>query len=734
MLKSILTTYNTQNQKLGCRHHSAESIQKPEYLIKSIEDLANIISRRTENGKRFGKLEIIAPSETDFTSSLYKTSHQHENVQETMHLFASVLLDNSSSMCSGEKIVHAINTIINLLEVLLAEKKGKTTQTRKIHTWFCLMTFNDRAKVVVPFQELNDETFKTISDIVKQITASGSTSYEAAFRCQSEYLTKIMQSDESFVITTTDAEHAESATAAATSPTEHRPKQVHIVKIFETDGDITSGTTCFDTLYDAMHEQPKTHESYKNTIFSYEDIVIGYGVDVKTKCLKMLASPNPPQIKPQYHNDSNMPYNCSSFISIAKPDDIGWQIGEMLFKLLTRYGAQLKIELDVKKEEDSSLEGVTAVEVFEYQTHTWSKATTLHSIALNETKTVFVQLENSVSEFTNTIELTDQIKGHTFNYKFNHSVPQQVVIESPPSSEEPDDEEAIADADMLSMILAMLQLEIFKLMREIEADVTVYDNDLLVSETYKMIRILKDIKEGYIFRLEESKEDEEYQPYAMTPQLIWMENLIADAKVLIGLTTITAKNEQLAIIHARRTSSAERDFFRTGQSAMNTYIEGEEYQEIEAREAIEAEKKKKQEQHTDGADEHCQDDEENEMEFEVDIDTDYIPTRIATCMPPHQQKQWEQTKYGRNIKPNNLRSLCARISLAKENKEDYDIAKILRQIKNGRDEIDYHRQRVRSGQQQDDNETFSSIPDDEYSSRRVQMMRQMSSPSSQTSN
>jgi len=736
MLKSLLTTYyNAKSQKkLGSKPPSSEELNpESEYLVKSIEALTNIIKRRTENGKKFGKLEITAPSEIENLNQSIVVAAAAE--PETINYFVSVLLDNSGSMSSSEKIVHAIDTIINLLEVLLAEKQGKTTPTRKIHTWFCLMIFNDSAKVVVPFQELNDETFKSIRERVQRITTSGSTSYEAAFKCQSTYLSEIMQSENSFVVTT--------ETETTTPPTQKMPKQVHIVKIFETDGDITAGTSCPDRLYAAMHEQPIPHESYKNTIFSYEDIVIGYGVDVKTKCLKMLASPKSPQMQGLL----NVPYNCSSFISIAEPGDIGWQVGEMLFKLLTRYGAQLRIEIvEAKKQEtqvvveaeaaDAEQEDAqedaqahAAVELFEYQTHTWSETTTLHSIALNETKTVFIQIENGVTEFTNAIEVTDQIKCQTFKYKFNHAVPQHVVLTS--STEEDEDEEAIADAEKLSMILAMLQLEIFKLMREIEADVSIYDNDILVSETYKMIRILKDLKEGKIFRIQESKADEEHEPFAMSPQLMWMENLIADAKVLIGLTTIAAKNEQLAIIHARRTSSAEHDFFSTGQRAIKTYIEGEEYQEIEARAAIEAEKKKKQE----GV--HEEEPNHDEEEYECpEIETDNIPTRVVTCMPPHQQKQWEQNRYGQSIKPNHLRTLCGRIALAKENKEEYDISEIIRQIRNGRDGIEYHRQRLAAaaaatgsgGQYQD--ETFSSIPDDVYSSMRVNMMRQMSTPTS----
>ena len=302
-------------------------------------------------------------------------------------------------------------------------------------------------------------------------------------------------------------------------------------------------------------------------------------------------------------------------------------------------------------------------------------------------------------------------------------------------------EEVIADADMLSMILGMIQLEIFKLMREIEADESIYDMDLLVSEIYKMMRILKHINEGKIFSLQESKADEEYQPYAMTPQLIWLENLIADAKVLIGLTTITSKNEQLAIIHARRTSSAEHDFFSTGQSAIKAYIEGEEYQEQEAKAAVLAVEKKQKDGNGNG------NEEEQEAAaaaaYQEDEQESYcIPSRVVTTMPIYtcdaidtpfpvgRQSRNNHNQGGRRTQTqtSNLRTLCARIAIAKENKdESYDVEEIVRQIRYGRGGIDYHRRNITADDQEGD--TFSSIPDDEYSSRRVQMMRQMSTPS-----
>ena len=721
MLKSSLTTFNAAKQSFGI---SSEK-QPEEYLANSIEDLTNIIKRRTANGKTFGKLEITAPNNEEASSTCDP---------ETIHYLASFLLDISTSM-RGEKILHAKNTIINLLEVLLAEKKGKTTPTRKIHTWFCLITFNDRSRIDVPFQELSDESFKSITETIQRISVSGSTSYEEAFKCQSIYLRDIMQSADSFSTAATTT----APTTTTTTTADRMPKQVHIVKFFETDGDITCGTTNLDILYPAMREQPTPHAAYKYTLFTYEDIVIGYGVDVDTKCLKTLASPQPP------HNPHNQHqhHNCSSFISIAKPEDIGWQVGELLFKLLTRFGAPVKVSVEAAQSSSSSSTSSTAIELFEYQTHTWSNTTTLHSIALNETKTIFVQIENGVVEFTSAIEVTDQITGQTTKYKFNHEIPAAAAAVQATEAEAEAAEEVIADADMLSMILGMIQLEIFKAMREIEADNSIYDMDLLVSEVYKMMRILKHINDGKIFRLQESQDDEEHQPYAMTPQLMWLENLITDAKVLIGLTTIGTKNDQLAIIHARRTSSAEHDFFSTGQNAIKAYIEGEENQEQEAKAALLAVEKKQKDGNRDGDGDGNGDGEEDAYQQE-EPELDCIPSRVATTRQIYTcnaidtpfaagRQSYNHNQGGHRPQTqttSNLRTLCARIAIAKENKdEDYNVEEIVRQIRYGRVGIDYYqRNRTAGGGQYE--ETFSSIPDDEYSSRRVQMMRQMSTPSS----
>jgi hypothetical protein len=144
---------------------------------KSIEDLKKIIARRSANGKRFGKLEIRAqqhPHPQDEEYATDATETDEERKEKTIHYLTAFVLDISSSM-SGPKIEHARNTIIKFLEVLLAESAASAM---KIKTWFYLITFNDRANVVVQLQEVTDQTIGPMIETINKITASGSTSYD----------------------------------------------------------------------------------------------------------------------------------------------------------------------------------------------------------------------------------------------------------------------------------------------------------------------------------------------------------------------------------------------------------------------------------------------------------------------------------------------------------------------------------------------------------------------------
>jgi hypothetical protein len=698
MLSSKLSTCNIAigTSVVGQIPTNTEEQQPEPYLERAREDLMNIVNRRTEKGKRFGKLEITAAP----------INSKGEECEEINYV-TGFLVDNSSSM-SGPKIDHAINTIVKFLEIMAEEIKGgaETTSKKKIRVWFYLITFNDMSNVVVKFQEITEESCKQMIESVNRIYASGSTNYEQAFERQSAYLSEILNSPESF---------------NTTKPL----SQVHVVSFFETDGDITSGSRDLTRLYDLMRKEPSsTHENYKDTRFTYENLIFGYGVDVDTKCLNVLAAPQAP-IK---RNPEQ--YNCSSFISIGKPEDIGWQVGEVLFKLLTRCGANIQVSiLDTTTTTETPAAETTAavetsmVELFEYKSHTWNNTTILHSIAENETKTIFVQIQEGVDTVGSVVEMTDQQTGRKYTYQFSHQVNHENDDASATSSTT-----TAAAAENLSMILGMLQIELFKLMRELEADESVYDIDMIVTEAYKVMRILKYIKEGKLLQdqppVVAAAEGEEP---ILTPEMRWLENLIMDTRVIIGLTTIDSRNEQLAIIHARRTSSAEREFFSTGQNAFGVYIEGEEFNEEIAKETIKMWKKK----------EGGQEEEENQEGVQEDdeFDDDCGPQRISTAhysqtigTAASHNGGGSSRRFTGSIRNRThrsvMRTLAASIANAKHRNQQTTAEELYGTI-------------ISKGRCYNDDEfctlegveeTLSSIPDDEHSSKRVRMMRQMSSP------
>lgn len=725
MLSSKLSTCNNTigTSVVGQIPTNTEEQQPEPYLERAREDLMKIVNRRTEKGKRFGKLEITADA----------APTKPEGVEcDPINYVTGFLVDNSSSM-SGPKIEHARNTIVKFLEIMAEEIKGGADATSKnnIRVWFYLITFNDRSTVVVEFQEITEESCKQMIESVNRIYANGSTNYEQAFERQSAYLSEILNSPESF-------------------NTSKPLSQVHVVSFFETDGDITSGSRDLTRLYDLMRKEPSsTHENYKGTRFTYEQLIFGYGVDVDTKCLNVLAAPqapmkrNPGQHTPGQHTPGQHTpeqYNCSCFISIGKPEDIGWQVGEVLFKLLTRCGANIQVSIldtttttKTPAAETTEAAETSMVELFEYKSHTWNNTTTLHSIAENETKTIFVQLQEGVDTVGSVVEMTDQQTGRKYTYQFSHQVNHENDDASATSAA------SSTPAEILSMVLGMLQIELFKLMRELEADESIYEMDTIVTEAYKVMRILKYIKEGKLLQNQpvvaaaEAGEEAEAAEQVLTPEMRWLENLIMDTRVIIGLTTIDSKNEQLAIIHARRTSSAEREFFSTGQKAFGVYIEGEEFNEEIAKETIKMWKQKGGGQ---------EDDENEEGGQEDDEFDDCGPQRIATVDPRHYSQTDEiytipcgPASYGggsnrftgsrRNRTHRSvMRTLSASIANAKHRNQPTTAEELYATI-------------IRKGRCYDDDEfcaldggdeTLSSIPDDQHSGKRVRMMRQMSSP------
>lgn len=706
------------------------------YLESARTDLLNIINRRTEHGKRFGILEITAEarSETAATETTPPSNY-----------IAGFLLDISSSM-DGEKISQAQQTIINFIEIMSQETKNRI--------WFYLITFNDEATVAVEFQEITPESSKHMIESVKKIRSTGSTSYEKGFNAQSKYIENIMQSSESF------------------NPKELQSKHVHVVKFFETDGDITAGCTDLSKLYSAMRKEPTVHEMYANIRFTYEDIVFGYGLDVDTKILKTLAASQPPSPKPKYQlhpklapqpepepesqhleEYSKSKHNCSSFVSISNPNEIGWVVGEITFKLLTRCGVNLTVnvfdatintETPAATEEHTTTTPTAKVELFEYKTHTWNNNTQLHSISYKETKTIFVQLQQGIRNIASFIEMIDSKTGYKNQYTFVHNLHEQDATRRSQDIgelQEGNDHHQTTnqDRDNLAMILAMLQIENFKLMREIESDDSVYSIETIVLESYKIKRILEFIKAGSLIRLNEDKTN-------ISNEMHWLENLITDTKVIIGLTAIVRRNEQLAIIHARRTSSAEREFFSTGRNAFSVYIEGEELNEQLAKEIIHEETKREQDarieraakakakadanEHEDDEDEHNRYDDDDDYEDECELENDCLLTRIATAAPPtraHSASQ-SQSNMKQTLNRSVLRTLCARIQIAKATDDKITPLEIYKEICDSRRRYNQKYDNYHRILHTEEEETLSSIPDDEHSSRRVKMMRQMSAP------
>lgn len=661
------------------------------------ENVRPLVARRTENGKTFGKLEIIAPPPDLVTRS---------DKYPPRNLIAGFLLDTSGSM-DGTKIIQAVNTIKQLAQTILEERNGKTLEHQPIHAWIYVISFDSTATIRIPFQEITEETLPGIISELDNIRANGSTNYEVAFKKQTEVISEIILP---FI---------------ASDPEQ---RQFHVMRFFETDGEITQGTRDIRWLYDAMRTTTDTttattdtttdtvisdpqHRHHHNVTF--EDYVIGYDTGIDLKCLKELASPTPPPSKaPEQH--SNECYNCSSLITVVRAEDIGWQVGEILYKQIMRVGIKLTVSVESK----NPAEGVT--ELFGYQTNQWSNATTFHSIIHNERKSVYVQFTPTTATATAAqpeiivrVQCENQITGAKYTYEFFHqcaSSSSLTLNEKGLVGTESDDQAIQA---VVPIIQAMIHIEIFKQFRELEGDN--YDKDVIVREAYNTLRMLKAIG---------AKTNERFI-HSIAPKTA---NLITDVKLIIGLTAIKNVTEQHCIIYARRTASAEEDIFNTGVSASRKYVEGEEDYETVAREIVERHQGMRLQQQQ-------QQQQDNEEEYD-EVESDWIPSRIATCMsppPPTTNNSHHHHRHQVQRNPSLVRLLCARIALSKLNNQDrtpqsiYD-EMILESIHYGgeHDEDPSYFHTRHHGPQDDVFSTPSQ--DDEYTQRRMGMMRQMSSP------
>jgi hypothetical protein len=702
-----------------------------------------LIERRTADNKRFGKLEIEIPKIDDTATAA-----------EPRNIIAGFLLDTSGSM-DGKKIQQAVNTIRRFVEVLHSERNGKTIQHQPIRAWIYLITFNSYAELIIPFQEITDETLPIINEHLDLIRTSGSTNYERAFQKQTAVLEDIIKK----------LNDLQSNSSEATVEGGQNPQQYHMIRFFETDGEITEGSKNIKKLYEMMRSTSATATAAAapatTTRITFEDYVVGYGTDVDLGCLKQLASPFPPtppadtssttatdqkaNVVPVEggRNPQRNPH-CSSLVTIIKPEDIGWQVGDILFKIIMRYGFNVQVSIAAADD------GATA-ELFEYQTHQWGAETTLHSLIHGEKRPLWIQYTPSPSlpstdaaatashhhpqVVSVKIQYANQFTGESYTYQFEHDI--HLTAPSPVSATEHQDAASPETIrTIMPLILGMIQIENLKQFREIEA--ARYDKDTIVREAYKTLRMLNSIDEivraGF--------------PVIACQTL----NLMTDAKLIIGLTTIQNQKEQHIILHARRICSAEQEMFNTGATVSRRYVPGEENHEEDAIRVINAAKAAAAAANPDDAQQHPHphpDQEEHEYAEEMD---DALPSRIPTFMPRYDtQDDFMDTPFATDVcggGPYNgnrrrnaihcgseVRALCVRIATARNNQEDTSAEELYQQMQaqnryGGCGQYDL-------GEYDDDahcyhhgaaDETFSSTPmDDDYTQRRMGMMRQMSS-------
>jgi hypothetical protein len=696
-----------------------------DFIPKNVRAL---IERRTADNKRFGKLEIQIPK-------IEETARTATTAAEPRNIIAGFLLDTSGSM-NGTKIQHAVNTIRKFVEVLHAERNGNTIQHQPIHAWIYLITFNSYAELIIPFQEITDQTLPIINEHLDLISTSGSTNYEKAFQKQTEVLEDIMKK----INDPHPHPHPQQSVEGG-----RNPQHYHMIRFFETDGEITEGSSNIKKLYEMMRKTAATATA--ETRITFEDYVVGYGTDVDLGCLKQLASPFPPapatatattatttataqkeNVVPVEggRNPQRNPQHCSSLVTIVKPEDIGWQVGDILFKIIMRYGFNVQVSIAAADE------GATA-ELFEYQTHQWGPETILHSLIHGEKRPLWIQYTPPPTQHSSTpvvsvkIQYANQFTGESYTYQFEHDIHPTAPAPAPAPATEKQEDDASRETiqTIMPIILGMIQIEILKQFREIEANR--YDKDTIVREAYKTLRMLKSIDEivraGF--------------PVIACQTL----NLMTDAKLIIGLTAIQNQREQNIILHARRICSAEQEMFNTGAAVSRKYVSGEEDHEEDAIRVINAAKAAAATPTATATDHPHPDQEEHEYE-EVD---DALPSRIPTFMPKYdtQNDFMDTPYYGGNRRRNissaahcgsEVRALCVRIATARNNKEDTSAEELYQQMQaqqyrghyGGGYDLDYDDEHCYNGRVADD--TFSSTPmDDDYTQRRIGMMRQMSS-------
>jgi hypothetical protein len=736
-------------------------------LGNMIQGVQSLIERRTANNKRFGKLEL------SISQHIGENDNDAAVSAEARNIIAGFLLDTSGSM-QGKKLQHAINTIKKFMEVIHSERNGKTIKQQPIRAWIYVITFNSVAELVVPFQEITDETIPLISEHLDHVRADGCTNYQRAFIKQTEVIEDIIKKlsdrhhdNDPEQESVEGGQNPQSSVEGGRNP-QRNPQHYHWMRFFETDGEITEGSTDVKKLYKMMRSTSAATTTATAAAaatgprFTFEDYVVGYGTGVDLGCLKDLASPYPPAESvaggrnPQQESvaGGRNPPHCSTLTTILNDEDIGFKAGEILFKLIMRCGNNWNISVETS--------GGATVELFEYQTHQWGTETSVHSMIYGEKKTLWVQYTPAADTLDTPatpttlppvqvkIQYENQFTAEKFTYQFEHEIASEQQEQS--ETEDAATAAAVSIGDLVTplfpLILGMSQIEIFKMFREMEADR--YDKDIIVREAYKILRILKSIDE--IARISHP---------AIACQTL---NLITDVKVIIGLTTIEDKKEQRMVIHDRRICSAEEEVFNSGAKVSRKYVPDEEEHEEDAIRVINAAKKAalaaaaaavaaaeaaaNPEANPDDKQQPQPQPQPQQPEYdEYEEVNDGLPSRIPTMMPDTQDymdtpfvggagRGGRHGSYNGNRRTHNgseVRALCVRIATARNKQEDTSAEELYQQMQaqqqqyggnGGWYEPDDDAPCYHGGR----DDTFSSTPmDDDYTQRRIGIMRQMSS-------
>ena len=380
--------------------------------------LQSMIERRT-NEKLFGCLEITAP-ESDVLQ------------QSSINYLVGIVADNSSSM-QGDKMHHALETIKNLYQIM-SEKYNESQ-----HFWMYLITFNSKAKLVIPLTEITPATLPSILESLKTIQATGCTNYHAAFQLQNEVLDDIFKKMSS-------------------------EKPLHLVRFFLTDGEITEGPRNVHELYDMMRFF-NTRSSTQQLRLSTRDVVFGYGTGVQLECLQALSA--------QRHPVSGET-SCSSLVTIMKPADIGPKVGETVYGIFNMFGANVTV----------SINGGVAVatELFDYrqkhQDQVWGSSILLSSINCGDSHRFLFQCP-SVQTCIVTIKWDNLFTGQSHSHECIHSMHTMLM------------EPGKLLLQQTELVLGMIEIEISKQM--MAAETKLVDPNQIVQNAYQTIRQLKEL-------------------------------------------------------------------------------------------------------------------------------------------------------------------------------------------------------------------------------------------------